>query len=251
MIQYALNWYRNNNTIMRQNSRRLYNQRRRILKKYNVIQSHKFTIKHRNLYMNNLNKFRQIIREWPDYVCISCRLALFHNHVISFVEEKERKWICKLCLDKIKKRQIPTRAIVNKLPFMKIVNLTSGKLSTRLAQKGTKGSLHCVPSDVQVTVTALSRPVDKSMMVRLQLKRRLNESIIESMDVDTNEEENLLEETEISDKNRLKALALYDIENNTNSDEELDEDNKDIRTKYNIGTDSCAQPCDFNDFFSL
>ncbi|CAF1158229.1 unnamed protein product [Rotaria sp. Silwood1] len=134
---------------------------------------------------------------------------------------------------------------------MKIVNLTSGKLSTRLAQKGTKGSLHCVPSDVQVTVTALSRPVDKSMMVRLQLKRRLNESIIESMDVDTNEEENLLEETEISDKNRLKALALYDIENNTNSDEELDEDNKDIRTKYNIGTDSCAQPCDFNDFFSL
>ncbi|CAF3624029.1 unnamed protein product [Rotaria sp. Silwood1] len=141
---------------------------------------------------------------------------------------------------------------------MKIVNLTSGKLSTRLAQKGTKGSLHCVPSDVQVTVTALSRPVDKSMMVRLQLKRRLkkkhennSESIIESMDVDTNEEENLLEETEISDKNRLKALALYDIENNTNSDEELDEDNKDIRTKYNIGTDSCAQPCDFNDFFSL
>ncbi|CAF1470916.1 unnamed protein product, partial [Rotaria sordida] len=90
---------------------------------------------------------------------------------------------------KIKKRQMPSRAIVNKLelcevpselkklnnlekhlialqlPFMKIINLTSGKLSSRLAQKGTKGPLHCVPSDVQDTVTTLPRPVDKSMMV--------------------------------------------------------------------------------------
>ncbi|CAF3193773.1 unnamed protein product [Rotaria sp. Silwood2] len=120
--------------------------------------------------MNNLNRFRHIIREGPDYVCISCRLALFRNQVIPFVEEKyikpnmsyeikkhiqcffnyssstEPKWICKLCSDKIKKRQMSSRAILNKLkvcevppelkklnnlekhlialrlPFMKIVN---------------------------------------------------------------------------------------------------------------------------------
>ncbi|CAF4604735.1 unnamed protein product [Rotaria sp. Silwood2] len=71
---------------------------------------------------------------------------------------------------------------------------------------------------------------------------------IETMDVDTIKRENLIEETEIASENRLKALALGDIDNSTNSDEEIDEDDKDILTKYNIGTDSCTQPCDFNDF---
>ncbi|CAF4087229.1 unnamed protein product, partial [Rotaria sordida] len=350
MIQCALNWYQNNNTLIIKNSRRLYNQGRRILKKYTIIQSHKCAVKHRNLYMNNLNRFRQIIREGPNYVCISCRLALFRNQVVPFVEQKyikqnmsvgikeriqsyfnyssssQSKWICKLCSDKIKKQQMPNRAVVNKLevcevpselkklnnlekhlialrlPFMKIVNLISGKLSSRLAQKGTKGPLHCVPSDVQDTVTTLPRPVDKSMMVRLQLKRRLKykavweeqlinpndvrdalfvltkmhpayknikineidenyltsdqeknydnniELVVEPMDVDTISEENIIEETQVSNENRLKTLALGDIDNTINSDEEIDEDDKDIRTKYNIGTDSCTQPCDFNDF---
>ncbi|CAF4211561.1 unnamed protein product, partial [Rotaria sordida] len=139
MTQRALNWYRNNNTIMRQNSRRLYNQHRRILKKYTVRQSHQFAVIHRNLFMNNLNRFRQIIQEGPDYVCLSCRLALFRNQVVPFVEQKyikqnmsdeikksiqtyfnyssssQSNWICKLCSDKIKKRQMPSRAVVNKL----------------------------------------------------------------------------------------------------------------------------------------
>ncbi|CAF4491297.1 unnamed protein product [Rotaria sp. Silwood2] len=238
----------------------------------------------------------------------------------------EKDWICKTCSDKIKKGQIPSRAIVNKLevseipselkrlnnlekhlialrlPFMKIVNLTSGKLSSRFAQKGTKGPLHCVPSDVQDTVTILPRPVDKSMMVRLQLKRRLKykavweeqlinsndvrdalfvltkmhpgyknikindihenyltsdqekyydnnfELIVEPMDVETISEETDIEQTEVSNENNLKRLALGDIDNNIDSDEEINEDEQDIRTKYNIGTDSCTQPCDFNDF---
>ncbi|CAF4112817.1 unnamed protein product [Rotaria sordida] len=330
-IERAMNWYHKNNTLMRQSSRRLYKQRRRILKKYTVRQSHKCADKHRNLHMNNLNRFRQIIREGPDYICISCRLALFRNqeHIQSYFNYSstiEKKWICKLCSDKIKKRQMPSRAIVNKLkvcevpselkklnnlekhlialrlPFMKIVNLTSGKVSSRFAQKGTKGPLHCVPSDVQDTVTTLPRAVDKSMMVRLQLKRRLkykavweeqlinpnnvrdalfiltkmhpayknikineindnyltsdhekafennSDSVVGSMDVDIIEEENLIEETQLCNENRLKTLALGDIDNTINSDEEIDEDDKDIRTKYNIGTDSCIQPCDFNDF---
>ncbi|CAF4536932.1 unnamed protein product, partial [Rotaria sp. Silwood2] len=349
-IERAMNWYRKNNTLMRQNSRRLYNQCKRILKKYNAIQNHKCIFKHRNLYMNNLNRFRQITKEGPDYVCISCRLALFRNQVIPFVEEKyikqtmsdeikkhiqsyfmysssrELKWICKSCSDKIKKRQMPSRAIMNKLkvsnvpseleklnnlekhlialrlPFMKIVNLTSGKLSSRFSQKGTKGPLHCVPSDVEDTITALPRPVDKSMMVRLQLKRRLKykaiweeqlvnpndvrdalfvltkmhpgyknikindidenyltsdqeknydnniELIVEPMDVDTISEETVIEQTEVPNENNLKRLALGDIDNTIDSDEEINEDEQDIRTKYNIGTDSCTQPCDFNDF---
>ncbi|CAF4515058.1 unnamed protein product, partial [Rotaria sp. Silwood2] len=71
---------------------------------------------------------------------------------------------------------------------------------------------------------------------------------VETIDVDIIERENLIEGTEIANENRLKALALGDIDNTNNSDEEIDEDDKDIRTKYNIGTDSCTQPCDFNDF---
>ncbi|CAF4177146.1 unnamed protein product, partial [Rotaria sordida] len=186
-----------------------------------ALQGHICTVKHRNLYINNLKSFQKIIQEAPDYICVVCRLALFRNQVIPDVEQKyikkdmsyeikeriqsyvnssmsiEKKWICKSCSDKIKKQQMPSRAIVNKLkvcevpselkklnnlekhlialrlPFIKIVNLTSGKLSSRLAQKGTKGPLHCVPSDVQDTATILPRPVDTSMMVRLQLKRRL------------------------------------------------------------------------------
>ncbi|CAF3978107.1 unnamed protein product, partial [Rotaria sp. Silwood1] len=350
MIQRALNSYRNNNTLMTRKSRQLYNQRRRILKKYATFQSHKSTLKHSNLYTQNLKEFRKIIREGPDYVCLSCRLALFRNQVIPFVEEKyikqnmsyeikkhiqsyfmysssrEQKWICKSCSDKIKKRQMPSRAVVNKLkvcevpselkklnnlekhlialrlPFMKIVNLTSGKLSSRLSQKGTKGPLHCVPSDVEDTVTTLPRPVDKSMMVRLQLKRRLKykavweeqlinpndvrdalfvltkmhpgyksikindihenyltsdqeknydnniELVVEPMDVDNISEETVIEQTEASNEHSLKRLALGDIDNTIDSDEEINEDDKDIRTKYNIGTDSCTQPCDFNDF---
>ncbi|CAF2086322.1 unnamed protein product [Rotaria magnacalcarata] len=151
---------------------------------------------------------------------------------------------------------------------MKIVNLTSGKLPSRFSQKGTKGPLHCVPPDVQDTITTLPRPLDKSMMIRLQLKRRLQykaiweeqlinphdineiddnyltsdkdnnvesntDSLSETMDVDTFEKEDSIEEIAISNENHLETLALGDIDNN-NSDEEIDEDNNDIRTKYNI-----------------
>ncbi|CAF4034650.1 unnamed protein product, partial [Rotaria sp. Silwood2] len=351
MIQDALNWYSINNTLTRKKSRQLYNQRRRILKKYSIIESHKCTLKHNHLYIGKLKEFRNIIEEGPDYICISCGITFFRNQVIPFMKDKyvkqnmsfemseyipsyfidasssEHRWICRLCSYKIKKQQLPSRALLNKLevcqippeltnlnnlekhlislrlPFMKIVNLTSGKVSSRLAQKGTKGPLHCVPSDVQDTVTTLPRPVDKSMMVRLQLKRRIkykavweeqlinpndvrdallilrkmhpgyknikiNEidesyltsdqnnncenntnSVVEIMDIDIIETENSIEEKVTSDENHLKSLALGDIDNNNNnSDEEIDEDNNDIRTKYNIGTDSCTQPSDYNDF---
>jgi hypothetical protein len=254
------------------------------------------------------------------------RIHSYLNHSSS----GRKEWICKSCSDKIKKRQMPSRAMVNnlevseipyelknlnnlekhlialRLPFMKIVNLSSGKISNKFAQKGTKGPLHCVPSDVQDTVTILPRPVDKSMMVRLQLKRRLkykavweeqminpsdvrdalivltkthpdykniriseidehyltsdknqniedlDQSMTESMDVDIVERENSIERIELSNEDRLKKLALGDIDEVTDDDhdddEELAEDDRDIRSKYNIGTDSCTQPSDFNEF---
>ncbi|CAF4342994.1 unnamed protein product, partial [Rotaria magnacalcarata] len=64
------------------------------------------------------------------------------------------------------------------------------------------------------------------------------DSAIEIMHANISEKENLPEEISISEENHIKSLALGDINNNDNSDEEIDEDNNDARTKYNIGTDS-------------
>ncbi|CAF3475451.1 unnamed protein product [Rotaria socialis] len=239
--------------------------------------------------------------------------------------ESENKWICILCSTKIKRKQIPSRAVINnlqvceipaelkklndlekhlialRLPFMKIVNLVSGKISHKFAQKGTKGPLHIVPSDVEDTVMSLPRPIDKSMMIRLQLKRRLKykavweEQLINPNDIrqaltvlkekhpgykyvqiedikenylisdknESNQENEInnsnaidIEEitceksstsTEITNDDHINRLALGDVQDCKNDSEEMDEDNDDIRAKYNIGTDSCIQPADFSD----
>ncbi|CAF1529758.1 unnamed protein product, partial [Adineta steineri] len=138
-IQYAINFYRNNYTPNIQKQRQLYNQRRRIMNKYLIAQSHNCVLKHRNLYIKNLKIFRDVIQEGPDYTCRVCGLALFRNQVIPYIKEKyitknmsvemkeriesylnnssliEDTWICISCSDKIKKKAMPSRAIVNKL----------------------------------------------------------------------------------------------------------------------------------------
>lgn len=349
VIQQALERYRRRCSCSERQRKRIYDESRRILKKYVVMQSRVNVTKCRALYNNLLKRFRQMSKEGPDYICIICRLALFRDQVLVFVEgkyvekgmskkaknlvksylpdnyETETNWICKSCSTKLRRKQMPCRAVVNdlevcdippelkklnnlekhlialRLPFMKIVNLCSGKISNRFAQKGTKGPLHCVPSDVQDTVTSLPRPVDKSMMVRLQLKRRLNykavweeqminprdvrealfvlnkkhpgykdikineinehylcsdnetmnvheeESRVDLINIDEDREDVSIEDREILNEERLKRLALGDIEECQTNDEEMDEDEQDIRAKFNIGTDSCTQPADFND----
>ncbi|CAF4393380.1 unnamed protein product [Rotaria socialis] len=235
-------------------------------KAHATIQSHQCILKHGNLYIQNIKEFRKIIQNGPDYVCISCGLALFRNQVIPFIKEKyikeKQQLPSRVLLSKLEVSEIPSELkrlnnlekhlVALRLPFMKIVNLTSGKIPSRLSQK---------------------KPVNKSMMVRLQLKRRLkykaiweeqlinphvkdallilkqlhpgynniqiNEidesyptsdkdnnvenntnSLIETMSVDTFEKENSIEEIAISNENHLKSLALGDIGNN-NSDEEI------------------------------
>ena len=68
------------------------------------------------------------------------------------------------------------------------------------------------------------------------------------MDVDVIDDENLMADNRIVQENNLQASVIGEINNAIDSDEEVDEDNGDVRTKYNIGTDSCIQPADFNDF---
>ena len=113
------------------------------------------------------------------------------------------------------------------------------------------------PNDVRDALIVLTRnhPGYKDIKINqidenylLFDKEKTNENNNESMDVDTNEEVNSLEETELSVEDHLKRLALGDVDRTVDMDEEINEDKEDIRTKYNIGTDSCTQPCDFNDF---
>ena len=348
-IQKALERYRRQCSSIERERRRKYNQSRRILKKYIALQASSCATKCNDWYKKHLDSFRKLSKEGPDYVCVICRLTLFRNQVLPFVEKKYMKegminkandfmksyssniyqpdniWICKSCSIKLKRQQMPSRAIINnlsvceipnelkklndlekhlialRLPFMKILNLSSGKISNRFGQKGTKGPLHCVPADVKDTVTSLPRPVDKSMMVRLQLKRRLKYKAVweeqlvnpndirealfvlvknhpgykdihiteieenylisdqemidvnsedvemESTNIDTIGAEVSIEEKNILNEKHLERLALGDIEEYHTDEEEIEEDEKDIRAKYNIGTHSCTQPTDLND----
>ena len=222
MIEYAKAYYISRNTTTKRRNQRAYDHSRRIVERSKLLRHQKYATKHRETYLNALSKFRRVIIESPDCICVVCRMTFFRNQVIPFRMENfihaemsdgtrdrlqhylndsiitSQKWICRFCSEKTKKQHIPSRAYENnlqvseippeldklnalekhlialRLPFVKIVNLTSGTISSRVAQKGTKGPVHCVPSDVQDTVTALPRPVNRSMMVRLQLKRRLN-----------------------------------------------------------------------------
>ena len=350
-IQQTLKHYQITSTPIRQYRKRIYEQGRRIMKKYKANQRHTCRFKHMNLYRQSLREFKEKNKQGPDFICVSCGIRFFRQQVIPYIEENylkknmsyedqakvrsyvnhplimEKKWICRYCSDKIKKNKMPGRCIANKLdvsdipselknlnnlekhlialrlPFLKVVNLSCGKISGKFAQKGTKGPLHCVPSDVEETVTTLPRPIDKSLMIRLQLKRRLkykaiweeqfinpndvrnalivltkkhpnyrnitineidenyivsdkfnnnpnleNETI-EPMDIESTDGEFSFEKTlNISDDLQIQRLSLGDIDNNDQNDEEVIEDHEDIRSKYNIGTDSCTQPSDFNDF---
>jgi len=58
--------------------------------------------------------------------------------------------------------------IAIRLPFMKMISLPKG------GQKGFKGPVVFVPSEVQNTVNSLPRSPNKSAVIRLKLKRNLN-----------------------------------------------------------------------------
>ena len=336
-----------NNIDLRRRQQIEYKHARRIFRKYvslNLTTLNKYRAK----YIVTLRSFRKYATEGPDCVCTVCLLTFFRDQVISCVKYKYlekcksketlqriksylysisrpiTQWICRFCSEKLKKQQMPSRAIINqlevspiptelkklndlerhlialRLPFMKIVNLVSGKVSNRYAQKGTKGPLHCVPADVEDTVLSLPRPIDRSMMIRLQLKRQLKykavweEQWINPNDVrdalfvlkhkhpayekiaindivdnyfmsdqerslnifeertnkvlNNKEEKGILPKGNDSNKEQLEQrLALGCIVDDLSNDEQMSEDEDDVRTKYNLGTASCIQPVDFND----
>ncbi|CAM4847637.1 unnamed protein product [Rotaria magnacalcarata] len=177
--------------------------------------------------------------------------------------ESENKWICTLCSSKLKRKQMPSRGIMNnlqvsetpaelkkfndlekhlialRLPFMKIVNLVSGKVSHKFAQKEHPGykNIQIEDIDEDYLISEKEQPDEEN--------ENNNTATIDSEEISCKKLCTSVETTNDDHKNRL---ALGDIEDCPNDSEEMNEDIDDIRANYNIGTDSCIQSADFSDF---
>ena len=160
-----------------------------------------------------LTRFFNDIRNGPIYPCACCTRFMYKTSVVIFKENRDqiidpdliskcipfesdntRQYICRTCDSSIKKSKVPAQALANRLevepipielsllchletqlicqilPFMKIVSLP-----TR-SQRGLRGHVVLVPSNVNQTVSCLPRPSSESQIIALGLKRRLNDN---------------------------------------------------------------------------
>ncbi|KAE8277087.1 hypothetical protein D5F01_LYC25124 [Larimichthys crocea] len=105
--------------------------------------------------------------------------------------ERMQEWICYSCDDHLRRGNLPTIAVANKLelasiplelaelnvlerqliakilPFAKIVALPKGQ------QRAVHGAVVCVPSEVEATVNCLPRPSSDAQLLQVKLKRRI------------------------------------------------------------------------------
>ncbi|CAF4213724.1 unnamed protein product, partial [Rotaria sordida] len=144
-------------------------------------------------------------------------------------------------------------------------------------QKGCKGPVICVPSEVQDTANILPRHPSKSAFIRLKLKRRLNyrgwykyqmicpdrvrsalrilceiNENYKNIKIDDNDydyfnwDDHLISNLN-NDEHIFSSLKEKNKENNENEDEDEDvygdeeDDERDPRKKFSIPTDTCLQ----------
>ena len=103
-----------------------------------------------------------------------------------------KEWICFTCRRHLQAGNVPPQAIANGLdidpvpevlqnlsclesqvvalsiPFMKLLSLPRG------GQKGVKGQVVSVPSDLNNITKTLARTIDESQLVKVKLKRKLS-----------------------------------------------------------------------------
>ncbi|CAF3370960.1 unnamed protein product [Rotaria sp. Silwood1] len=209
---------------------------------------------------------------------------------------KRTEWICTACHNILWKGGIPPRSVVAnnmvgehipddirilndlerhlialRLPFMKMISLPKG------GQKGCKGPVICVPSEVQDTANILPRHPSKSAFIRLKLKRRLNyrgwykyqmicpdrvrsalrilceiNENYKNIKIDDNDydyfnwDDHLISNLS-NDERIFSSLKEKNKENNENEDKDEDvygdeeDDERDPRKKFSIPTDTCLQ----------
>jgi hypothetical protein len=163
--------------------------------------------------MNNIDyvvqSFKSAISVGPVYVCTCCKRLLYKQSVqhvptdryqckdksnaclSGYISSDGNEWVCKTCHKALLKNHMPSQAEQNglqleKIPdelkdlnslenhllsqrqfFMKVFDLPRGK------QKGIKGSVVNVPSNIHTVVNMLPRMPKESGLVPVKLKRKL------------------------------------------------------------------------------
>ena len=152
-----------------------------------------------------IEQFRNKIREGPCYICCVCNRLLYRRSVIIFCKSKYlcinffsvqssfdgKEYICKTCHLKVKDGKLPCQAVVNnmfvdeiprelatlekleqiliaqRIVFEKIIVMPKGQ------QRKIKGAICNVPVECDQTCSVLPRPSERSGIIMLKLKRKL------------------------------------------------------------------------------
>ena len=152
-----------------------------------------------------IEQFRSKIREGPCYICCVCNRCLYKRSVIIFCQSKYscqnifsvqssfdgKEYICKTCHSKVKDGKLPCQSVVNnmfvdeiprqlatlekleeiliaqRIVFEKIIVMPKGQ------QRKIKGAICNVPVECDQTCCILPRPSERSGIIMLKLKRKL------------------------------------------------------------------------------
>ena len=152
-----------------------------------------------------IEQSRNKIKEGPFYICCVCNRLLYRRSVIIFCKSKYscqnsfsvqssfdgKEYICKTCHLKVKDGKLPCQAVVNnmfideiprelvtlqkleqiliaqRIVFEKIIVMPKGQ------QRKIKGAICNVPVECDQTCSILPRPSERSGIIMLKLKRKL------------------------------------------------------------------------------
>ncbi|CAF1463104.1 unnamed protein product [Rotaria sordida] len=259
------------------------------------------TVCHRCMFQSdvkfcNREKYKLKFNENVWLSALSCFSGAYINK-FAFEPCQRIEWICNSCHNSLSKGDIPARSVIAnnlvgghlpdeiqvlndlerhlialRLPFMKMISLPKG------GQKGCKGPVICVPSEVQDTANILPRHPSKSAFIRLKLKRRLNyrgwykyqmicpdrvraalrilckiNENYKNIQIDDNDYDYFhWDDQLINDISNNKQISSIFIENDINNDDRTltsdveiygdeEDDENDPRKKYSIPTNTCLQ----------
>ena len=152
-----------------------------------------------------INPFKRKIGEGPYFICTVCNQILYKKSVITCINKKYpcqtyfniqqsfdgKQCICNTCHSKVIKGKLPCQAVVNNMYVDEIPTKLSSlekleqiRIAQRIAferigvmhkgqQRKIKGAICNVPVECDQTCNQLPHPPDRSCIIILKLKRKL------------------------------------------------------------------------------
>ena len=152
-----------------------------------------------------IEEFKKQVKAGPFYICCACNKTLYKKSVIILQANKYssknyfmiqnscngKEYICKTCHTKLLKGQLPAQAVINnpfvdesttelsalekleqilveqRIVFEKVVIMPKGQ------KRKIKGAICNAPVECSQTCNVLTRPPDRSGIILLKLKRKL------------------------------------------------------------------------------